>query len=56
MNQKDEERIKDFDKKWKAKIRAREWRLANKAQGKKHATYRREYLIDKEKEDALSSL
>jgi len=56
MNQKDEERIKDFDKKWKAKIRAREWRLANKSKGKKHATYRREYLIDKEKEDALSSM
>lgn len=56
MNQKDKDRIKDFDKKWKAKIRAREWRLANKEQGKKHASYRKEYLIDKEKEDEMSIL
>ena len=38
-----EERIKDFDKKWKAKIRAREWRLANKELGRQHASYRKEY-------------
>jgi len=49
-----EERIKDFPKEWKAKIRAREWRLANKEKVKKHAPYRKEYLKDKENE--MSSL
>ena len=56
MTQVEEERIKNFDKKWKAKVRAREWRLANKEQGKKHAKYRREYVIDKDKENEMSSL
>ena len=50
------ERIKDFDKKWKAKVRAREWRLANKEKVKKYASYRKAYLIDKEKENEMSSL
>ena len=44
------ERIKDFDKKWKARIRTREWKLANKEKAKKHAKYRKAYLIAKEKE------
>ena len=56
MNIAEEDRIKHFSKAWKAKIRAREWRLANKAEGKKHATYRRDYLIEKEKEDEMPSL
>ena len=40
-----------MDKKWKAKIRAREWRLNNPEKAKKHAKYRKDYLEAKEKED-----
>ena len=43
MSQELKERIKNFDKKWKAKIIAREWRLANKERGRQHASYRKEY-------------
>ena len=50
------ERIKDFDKKWKARIRTREWKLANKEKAKKQQLYRKAYLIDKEKENEMSSL
>jgi hypothetical protein len=34
---------KDIERKWKAKIKAREWRLANKELGRQHAAYRKEY-------------